>query len=142
MLTKDLAKEIERIVRPTFPGVIVRQNRRVPNDGAVPVFDVFCVPDDKRGLFIHYAIRQFGELAEAQGLPEVDLISHCASATQENFPEVWQQWCIKNLRVRPARKGVRCGKAKRIPALSAHVPAARHPAAAAAPRTARSEDEG
>ena len=83
-----LANQLQELIRHKFPGVIVRQNLCVPNDGDVPVFDVFMFPDGRVDEFTEYVITEFPGLAEKAKLPEVLLMEHGVTATLKLYPEI------------------------------------------------------
>jgi hypothetical protein len=77
-------------LRKRFPGVVVRENRTLPEDDDIlPALDVFLVPDHLEQDYILFCMDGRRTLIDAEHLPDCDLLYHTVSATREHYPAIW-----------------------------------------------------
>ncbi|HLX62685.1 MAG TPA: hypothetical protein VKX17_15510 [Planctomycetota bacterium] len=86
-----IEKKWEDELRRKFPGVVVRQNRRVAHeDSAEPLLDVFMIPDAQRRDFFQFMLNDVWKLEANEGFPGVYLMPHSVTATREHHPDIWR----------------------------------------------------
>jgi hypothetical protein len=90
---RHLAKQWESVLRRFFPGVVVKAYVRQEDEDALPLFDVFFIPNDKRMDFVHFLMKDRRRVARENNLERVLLVPHTVAETEEHYPDVWRAGC-------------------------------------------------
>ena len=117
MQIEEMEAKFQHAIRAHYPGVIVRENTRIPDYDIFPFFDVFMVPDERNHEFLFKFLGEdWQDFIKKENLPDADLIPHGVSVTREHYPHIWRE-AQKELAARPtsakAKSGVAASRARK-----------------------------
>ncbi|HLX64641.1 MAG TPA: hypothetical protein VKX17_25435 [Planctomycetota bacterium] len=81
----------QEVLRRRYPGVIVREDRSIPEDDDWPFLGVYMLPDDKVLDFQNFFIEELWKIKEKENLPDANLLDHTVSNTKLHYPRYWQE---------------------------------------------------
>src|SRR5258706_14990972 len=81
----------QEVLRRRFPGVIVRDDRSIPEEDDWPFLGVYMLPDDKILDYHNFCINELWKIQEEEKLPDANLLPHFASDTKLYYPRFWKE---------------------------------------------------
>lgn len=91
-------------LRKHIPGVLVREDRSIPEEDSLPFLGIYMIPDDCTQDYIRYILDERFDFIEQEKLPDANLLPCTASQTREFYPTIWTEAQKESRRSGSARK--------------------------------------